>query len=303
MALAPHRIDALFTSGDVDARQLAQILVAEGVYPETLENAVETAAEQGKQAYREAQTRYGKLPDSSGSTPAQAARRRFLEAMGFEEELERIAQTYRDEGYVVLAHPGDDQLPEFAKSSVVDLLATQDQEGILIRVKKDRVDLRADPGVAKQAEITNSQPGWRYDLILLGQQNPVQRAARMSGEPTIGQIEQMLDEAEVVIKNGSPRAGFVLAWAGLEAAMRRYAQLSGLDGRIYTQPTVLVREVYGVGGISPDDFHRLEAARHLRTEVVHGLAPSAIESTTVQGVIDTARRLLEEGESSKPMAG
>ncbi len=231
------------------------------------------------------------------------ARRGFLETMDYEQELRRIAEQYAEEGYAVTTHPGESHLPNFAKGFGVDVLATRDQEGVLVQVKRDRADLQGDPRVPCQAGITNAQPGWRYDLVLLGQDNPVRRRADMAGEPTREQIEQMIAEAEAVMRNGSTRAGFVLAWAGLEASLRRYAQQSGLDGRAGTQPTVLVREVYGVGGISPDEFQRLEAARQLRTDVVHGLAPPAIETTTVQGIIDTARRLLAESESLQPLAG
>jgi REase_AHJR-like len=303
MALAPHQIDALFTSADVETHQVARAIIVQGLYAEALELAVVRAVEQGKQAYRDAQERYATRPGLVGPTPAQAARRRFLTSMEFEIELSRFVQKYLEEGYAVIIHPDQNQLPAFARDFAVDAMLTGDKESVLVQIKWNRTDLQADSRVPRQAEITNAQPGWRYDLILLGQPNPIRRTAGMAGEPTKEQIEQMIGEAEMVLKSGSPRAGFVLGWAGLEAALRRYAQQSGLDGRIGQQPTVLVREVYGVGGISPDDFQRLEAARQLRTEVVHGLAPSPIEPATVQVVINAAKKLLADGEALQPLAG
>ncbi len=223
--------------------------------------------------------------------------------MDFDKELERIAQQYRNEGYAVLTHPGADHLPAFAADFGVDMLATRGDERLLVQVKKDRADLEDAPNIPQQAEITNAQPGWRYDLVVLEQDNPVRRIARMAGEPTVEQIGQMLDEADRVLKVVTPRAAFALAWAGLEAAMRRTAQRSGLGGRIGTQPPILIRELYSSGRISPEEFRRLEAIRHLRTEIVHGLAPPAIDAGTVQSMIDLARRLLAESESMQPVAG
>lgn len=223
--------------------------------------------------------------------------------MNIEQELERLAQEYRSEGYAVVTHPDADHLPGFAAGFGVDMLATRGEERVLIQAKKDRADLKQDPRVPRLAEVTNQQPGWRYDVVVLGQDNPLRRISPMSGEPTVEQIGQMLGEAEKILLAASPRAAFVLAWAGLEAAMRRTAQRSGLDGRIGTQPTVLIRELYASGPISHDDFRRLEEARRLRAEIIHGLSPSGVDAAAVQSVIDMARRLLAESETMQPIAG
>jgi REase_AHJR-like len=219
--------------------------------------------------------------------------------MDFEKELERIADQYRGEGYVVRTHPDQDALPAFAAGFDVDLLATRRDGGVLVEVKRDRAELASDPEVSRQAAVTNAQPGWRYDLVVLEPNH-----ARRSGyrEPSPEQIEQMLGEAERVA-GLSPQAAFVLAWAGLEASMRRLGQRAGVGGWPGTQPPTLIRELYASGRISPDDFRRLEASRVLRTEVVHGLAPSATDAGRVQEVVGLARRLLAESEQLQTVAG
>ena len=223
--------------------------------------------------------------------------------MNIEQELERLAQQYRSEGYAVITHPDTAHLPGFAADFAVDMLATRGHEKVLIQAKRDRADLKQDLRAPRLAEITNQQPGWRYDLVVLGQDNPLRRITHMSGEPTVEQIGQMLGEAERSLLVDSPRAAFVLAWAVLEAAMRRAAQRFGLNGKIGTQPALLVRELYTSGRISPEDFRRLEEARRMRAEIIHGLCPSNVDAAAVQSVLDMARRLLAESEKMQPIAG
>ncbi|MDB5306811.1 MAG: hypothetical protein JWO38_1013 [Gemmataceae bacterium] len=220
-----------------------------------------------------------------------------------EKELERIAQQYRDEGYAVATRPGRDQLPGFAAGFEVDLRADRGNEHVLVEVMRDRAALQADPAAGRLAEVTNAQPGWRYDVIVLEQDSPLQRIARMVGEPTPDQIEQILVEAEHVMRISSTRAGLVLAWAGLEAAMRRYAHRVGINGEVGTQPLTMIRELYAKGHFSREDYARLEVSRRLRAAVAHGLPPSSIDPGEVHTVIDMARRLLAESEKPQAVAG
>jgi hypothetical protein len=222
--------------------------------------------------------------------------------MDYEQELGRIAQQYQDEGYVVVTHPDKDHLPDFAAESGADLLATRGTEKVLVLVKRTRADLESDPAVAHRAAITNGQPGWRYDLVVLEPDSPLGRAGRLVGEPTLDQIEQIFAEAERVLPV-SPRGAFVLAWSGLEAAMRRYSQHLGVNGHVGIQPLTMVRELYSKGYISRDDFAQMEEARRLRAVVVHGLAPLAIDGGMVQSVVDMARRLLADSEKPQAVAG
>jgi len=222
--------------------------------------------------------------------------------MDFEKELEKIGKQYQDEGYNVILHPGADQLPAFAAAFGAEILAIRGDEKVLVQVKWDRATLQADPNIPRWAEIIDANPGWKYDLVVLFPDNPMERIARLAGEPSIEQIIQMLDEAERVQQTRALRAGFVLAWAGVEAVMRRMAQRAGLQGKRGSQPLLLVRELYSTGYISPEDFAFLEQTRQLRTTIVHGLAPPVLDQNLVQLTIDLARRMLAECENASSVA-
>ena len=111
-------------------------------------------------------------------------------------------------------------------------------------------------------------------------------------EPTRDQILEMLEEASVSLKSGAYRAALLVAWAGLEAALRRVALRAGLQGRIGVQPSVLLRELFAVGEITPDEHRLLEQLRQLRTATAHGLAPTALQVDEVHRVVEVAHRLL-----------
>jgi hypothetical protein len=222
--------------------------------------------------------------------------------MDFDKELERIACQYRNEGYSVVTHPAAETLPAFATHFGAEILATRADESVLVRVKRDRSSLETDSDLPRQADVTNAQPGWRYDLVVLEPDTSIKRATRMVGEPKAEQIGHTLDEAEQVL-TVSPRAALVLAWGGLEAALRRTAQRAGVGSRSDTQPTTLVRELYATGRISPEDFRCLEATRLLRNEVVHGLGPPAVDVGLVQTIVGIARRHLAEAEGTQAVAG
>ena len=59
-----------------------------------------------------------------------------------------------------------------------------------------------------------------------------------------------------------------------------------------TPPKLLVREVYTSGFIPRQEFTRLDEARRLRMEVVHGLGTESIEPQTVSYLIGLARNFL-----------
>ncbi len=234
---------------------------------------------------------------------AQTSSNYHSETMDFEHELEQVARQYRDEGYVVLLHPGADQLPAFAADFGVDLLAVRGEEKVLVQVKEDRASLEADPAIPRRAEIVSANPGWSYDLVLLHGQSPIERIARRFGEPSLEQINLMLEEAQRASQAGALHAGFVLAWAGIEAALRRLAQKVGLQSKGEAQPGLLVRELYVTGNVSPEDYRFLEETHQRRTAIVHGLAPPNLDQGTVQEAINAARRLLAESGTTISAAG
>jgi hypothetical protein len=222
--------------------------------------------------------------------------------MDFENELERVAQQYRDEGYVVVTHPGTDQLPAFAADFGVSLLATRGAERALVQVKRDRSELEADPDVPVRAGITNAHPGWQYDLVILNEGDPLRRMTRDAREPSKEEIDDMLAYVERTIQAGDLRAACVFAWSTLEAAMRHACRDAGLSTP-RTTAGELLRTLYGNGVLSRESFDQLNRSFRLRTEIVHGLVPPAVDPDLVWAVVRATRCLLEGKPGARSAAG
>jgi len=166
--------------------------------------------------------------------------------MDFEKELLLVADQYSQEGYAVVLHPEANRLPPFAADFGVDILASRGDECVLVRVKRDRQDFEADPKVPLQAEITNAQPGWRYDLVILMETDPLRRMVREAREPSDEEIAEALAAVDRMIGAGQLQAAFVFGWATLEAVMRRVARDSEMS-RPRSMPVELLRTFYANG--------------------------------------------------------
>lgn len=116
-------------------------------------------------------------------------------------------------------------------------------------------------------------------------------------EPSVLQVCAVLDEARRVTELGFLSAGLILAWAALEASLRRAALSAGLKGKIGIQPSALIRQLLAARLLNPPETAFLEKTRQLRTAIVHGLSPQPIGSDTITKIIDLAKRLIELSSS------
>jgi hypothetical protein len=111
----------------------------------------------------------------------------------------------------------------------------------------------------------------------------------------------MLGDVDRLVKERFFQAACVLAWAALEAAMRRLATEAEL-----TMPRPMSRELlqtlYGNGFLSPDQFKSLDQSYRLRTEIVHGLVPPNLDAAAVQPVVEATRHLLNGAHEAQKAA-
>jgi hypothetical protein len=113
-------------------------------------------------------------------------------------------------------------------------------------------------------------------------------------EPSRAQILQMISEAERVLQAGAPRAALMIAWAGMEATLRRAALRAGRGGQVGVQPSVLIRELLSGGVLNPNEARILEELRQVRTAAAHGLAPVDFDLDIIPRINDISRRVLTD---------
>lgn len=113
-----------------------------------------------------------------------------------------------------------------------------------------------------------------------------------SREPSRSHILAMIDEANRVLSIGAVRAAMMVAWAGMEATLRRAALRRGSHGKIGVQPSVLIQELVSAGELRPNEAILLEELRQLRTATAHGLAPVELDPDVVPRLNDISRLML-----------
>jgi hypothetical protein len=118
-------------------------------------------------------------------------------------------------------------------------------------------------------------------------------------EPSIRQIAEMIQESERLLQLESQRSALVMAWAGLEASLRRAALWLGRRGQIGVQPTILVRELLSEGVLSVEEGRFLERLRQLRTTIVHGLAPEDFSPHVIEEMNTLSRRILGDQQNTE----
>jgi hypothetical protein len=226
--------------------------------------------------------------------------------MDTESDLRPVADKYQADGYRVFIQPTPGQLPDFAKDFNVEVLALRNAGGVIASVKKTQAELERDTRVPKYAEVTGSQPGWRFDVIVLGPQIEPERDEIEATELTDEDMGLILDETQRLLDSHLTRYAFIAAWGVLETAMRRRIQTEeeteGDDERSWWSPRTLLNEVFSAGGLSRSDYSRLEKLIQVRNAIVHGFSTPEIEPETIQFLIDIARRLLVESKEAKETA-
>jgi hypothetical protein len=221
--------------------------------------------------------------------------------MNIEHRLTNIAEGYRSQGYQVIVRPEPKDLPDFAKTFEVEIVARRTDGSALVSAKKSPKELEGDPNIAKYAEITEKQPGWRFDLVVLGPNEETKMPdKRDAKEPSDEDLDHQFGLAQRFVDASLNHQALVLAWSVLEAAMRRRLQAEGEEAGWGSSPRTMMNELLSAGAFSNSVFRDLEGLFQARSAIIHGFTLASIEPSAVNFILEVARKLLEE---SKQPAG
>ena len=102
---------------------------------------------------------------------------------------------------------------DFFPGFCADLVVRKGTETKVIEVKK-RSSLAANPRLRELAQVIDSKPGWKFELLLVGEPEKVDAPGELYSLGEEG-ISQRLGEAERALSLELAEAGFVLAWAAV----------------------------------------------------------------------------------------
>jgi hypothetical protein len=222
--------------------------------------------------------------------------------MDLEQVLSRVGESYSRQGYEVVVRPTPKDLPAFAMDFAIEILAKRGDGGVLVSVKKTREDFSADPRLQEYAEVTNQQPEWRFDFVILESEPPMLRDVQGASEPSDEALSKVLSDADRLTGAEFVNAGVLTAWSVLEAAMRRRLRAEREKAGWGTPPRQMLNELYALGIFSSAEFRELERLLQLRNQIAHGFEPPPLEREAVRFLSDTAKRLIAESAPIKQPA-
>jgi hypothetical protein len=222
--------------------------------------------------------------------------------MNIHQSLDRVVERYRQQGYGVVVNPGPDDLPPFANDFNVEILATRPDGNVLASAKASSSEFEKDPNLSRYAEIIENQPGWRYDVFVLGPSPPMP-ARRDVADASQEEISKALADSEKLFHAGFKPQAVIAAWAALESAMRHKLRTMGDEAGWGTSPQTMLNDLVSSGVLSQGEFRDLEGISRLRNIIVHGF--SAPETSYGYGAVSLlsgiARRLLAESKQPAPV--
>lgn len=219
--------------------------------------------------------------------------------MEIEQQINRVADRYREQGYEVVVHPGPDALPPFAKDFKVEILANRSDSNVLASVKADARAFETDSELSRLAEAIGKHPNWRYDVFAVGPSEapPPPEYKREATELTDQQITEALDAAERLYQQGYAPQAVIAAWAAAESAMRHRIKAQGGKAAWGAAPRGMLSELLSSGVLSRDNYTKFRDLSHLRNVIVHGFAVPEIDPSVVPFLTNTARQLLADAKA------
>ena len=190
-------------------------------------------------------------------------------------ELERVAQDLRAKGYEVFVEPSASEIPDFVREYQPDILARGATESLIVEVKQPLSESERER-IRTIARRVEGHPGWRFMLVA------PERTAGGSESLGVKPIEkqQLLDwlrEARALVQSGHSRSALLVAWAGLEAAMRVAVSAHSLSEQ--ADSWKLMRELVSNGLLDRESYLELTDLFRLRSALAHGMQPETIPAS------------------------
>jgi hypothetical protein len=212
-----------------------------------------------------------------------------------ERQVHEVAREYRSKGYEVVVEPERRQLPEVLARFHPDVVARKADEVVVVEVKS-RGSL-ADPELQELAKAVRSQPGWRFELVVLKPEPGPPGTKAWDAED----VAEGLRQVEAILGSGHSEAALLLAWSAAEATLRLLVDKEGLtldrDDAAYLLKLLATRAV-----ITRDQHDLLWEVLQLRNAVAHGHKPPELGPTRIRKLCETVSALLEQvsGRRARP---
>ncbi|PSB51175.1 hypothetical protein [Chamaesiphon polymorphus] len=190
----------------------------------------------------------------------------------YEQKIQSTAQELIDSGYKVSIEPASSDLPFDLGSYRPNLIATKDNEGLILEVKttSNRLSIDRFQSIAEQIATHN---GWRFLLITLDDTSDSILPSSERDLPSWDELKTRLSKLEILIQNSLFEPSILFLSSILEATLRKRSIEQNIP--IWRLPEKnLLNHLFSSGEISMSDFDIFKKCLELRNKVAHGLATS-----------------------------
>lgn len=196
-----------------------------------------------------------------------------------------LMDKYERQGYHLTVEPDEDHLPEFLRGYRPDLIAEKPGEAVAVEVK-DRDKVRRANYWHDLAAVINQQPGWRFDFVVVNQE---QNSDKQS--ITVEEILSLIDEGQVMEQREKRETALLITWPAVETALRLAAETYRVELPDISSRTLISR-LYADGILEDEEYQALKEGSRLRNAVAHGYREGAIGPYLLPKLREIVNRLV-----------
>lgn len=198
--------------------------------------------------------------------------------------LERLRESYEQDGYEFFLQPSPNLLPRFLSGFRPDAIALKGDEKLIIEVKASERPQWS--GLIKRlSEAMKGHPDWQLRLHTY---QPATDDVQSIPIPDPALLRERVKELEALCDSGHARAALLLSWSILEAIVRGIMSARGLHqgGLLSRRGIVQFLEMDGL--VTGDEIAALRRQAELGNRVAHGdltVTPDPVSARWLIGLV------------------
>lgn len=209
--------------------------------------------------------------------------------------IRRIAREYERDGYAVIVEPSADKLPDWLGRFQIDLIASNDDENVVVEIKS-QPHLKSPPAVDALARAVESHNGWRLDFVVIQS-----RGARLEHQRErlldVAELQRRIKMAHKLRNDGLIDPAMLMLWSSVEGALRRSAVLAGVPIESFDS-IALLKQLHFHGLLTSDQYSILRKTADIRNAAAHGLKSQAPDPGSLDALQDIAEDLARTSQQS-----
>lgn len=207
-----------------------------------------------------------------------------------------IARAYAKKGYIVSVNPSESDLPKFLNGYQPDLIATKDDDHVIVEIVSSASRKSRASHLRKFAKSTAERRGWRFELVSASGDYSFQEQEYW--EP--GELRSQLNSALLLKDQSLHVAAILQGWSAFEASARL-----ALSGAIAEDrppsPSYIAKALYNEGLIDRSEYDVVSLVANLRNKAAHGYKTTGPYRVYLRRLVRIGNNLLDNYE--KQMAG